>query len=106
MKFDFSPLVLDLRKKEIPVPPQHVEDIGEKLTLYGASYLALLNFDPQKQEDGPTKYKSYELAKKIEAKVDVELSVEEVALLKKKIGEFWNQTVMGSCWDMLEGKNG
>jgi len=70
--------------------------------------LVLINalLSPTDKESGIDKVKKYELAKKIyRAEDDVELTVEEVALCKKRVGEvFPNPIVVGQVFELLEGK--
>lgn len=68
--------------------------------------IALINalLAPVDKESGVDKVKKYELAKKIyQATDEVELTIEEVALCKKRVGEvFPNPIVVGQVTEMLE----
>ena len=70
--------------------------------------LALINalLAPVDKESGIEKVKKYELARKIyRAEKEVELTVEEVALCKKRVGEvFPTPIVVGQVTEVLEGK--
>jgi hypothetical protein len=59
-----------------------------------------------KNEQGVDKVKKYELAKKIFSDDEVELTVEEVALIKSRVGETFPPLVVGQVYEMLEGKTG
>lgn len=58
---------------------------------------------PLQEDTEKTKWEKYEIFKKIkESKNEVELTIEEIALVKKCIGKFQPPLVMGQCWEMLE----
>ena len=58
---------------------------------------------PLQDDDQKAKYEKYELYKILrDAKVDAELTAEHIVLLKKCIGKFQPQLVMGQCFDLLE----
>lgn len=70
--------------------------------------LALVNAllaPQQKTETGTDKIKKYELAKRIYAGGDVELSIDEVALCKKVVEDvFPAPLIVGQVVEILEGK--
>lgn len=70
--------------------------------------LALINalLAPVQNESGVEKVKKYELARKIyKAENEVELTVEELSLCKKRVGEvFPNPIVVGQVTELLENK--
>ena len=90
----------DLDGKEIP------SQNGKPATLGGVSVDALLaTFQDEQNLSGEEKLKRWELAVKIKNGVDpVELSVEEIALIKKLIGKAYGPLISGQAWQMLEGK--
>ncbi len=60
---------------------------------------------PKEKEDGKAKYVRYEMFKRImEAKESIELTSEDIADIKKLIGETKNPLIVGQAWDLLEGK--
>jgi hypothetical protein len=55
------------------------------------------------QMQGTEKFKLYNLAQKINGqKKDIELTVEEVSLLKDRVGKAFNVLVVGQVWTALE----
>jgi hypothetical protein len=57
---------------------------------------------PTEDKDGAAKYRLYTLAQKVSAGGSVELPVEDVAILKQKIGENFAPMVVGRAYDLLE----
>lgn len=58
---------------------------------------------PVKTDDGVAKVKKYELAKKVfQAEQEVELTVEEAALIKERIADSYGVLVVGQVWEQLE----
>lgn len=75
-------------------------------TLKDACFQSLMATFPDEQAlAGEEKFKRYELYQKIKAAPDpVEISAEEVSLLKKLVGKAYGPLIVGQCWNMLEGK--
>lgn len=70
--------------------------------------MAMVNaiLSPVERESGMDKVKKYELAKKIhDATDEVELSVEDVSLIKERVGDVFPALITGQVWSMLEGKD-
>ena len=68
------------------------------------SMIAVL-YDPQsgKPEEDKLKMEKWDIYKAFrDAKGEVELSIEQVAILKKWIGYWQPQLIMGQCWELLE----
>lgn len=73
---------------------------GAALTFKVICSLALIQAT---DKEGEQKYKAFALAVKLETAVDsVELSAEEVARLKRLIGELMPPIVVGRMYDLLE----
>ena len=73
------------------------------LTLRSASVEALLI--PKQGDSGTDKAKSYALAMKIhQSNGQVDLTIDEAAELKKRIGENMTPLVVGQAWEMLDPK--
>ena len=71
------------------------------MTLRDVNVNSILTLD--QADDEKKKWEKYEIFKKIkESKNEVELTIEEIALVKKCIGKFQPPLVMGQCWEMLE----
>ena len=67
--------------------------------------MALINaiLSPVQKENGVDKVKKYELAKKIHNSTGlVDLSAEEIALLKKLIGEIYPPITVGQSYGILD----
>ena len=68
---------------------------------------ALLTSVPTPQnapvETGRDKFKKFNLAKKIHNGGEVELTAEEVSLIKDQVGLCYNSLMVGLAWDLLEG---
>lgn len=80
---------------------------GEGNVIDATLKLALINalLAASQKESAVDKIRKYELAKKIYASEEVEMTAEEVALCKKQVGEvFPNPLVVGQVMEMLEGK--
>jgi len=59
---------------------------------------------PEKDEDTKKKMEKYELYKKVH-KGNTDFVTEEIALMKKLIGKFEYQLIMGQCFDIIEENN-
>ena len=58
-----------------------------------------------KSESGMDKVKKYELAKRIYAADEVELSAEDISLIKERVGTVYPAMIVGQVFEMLEGKD-
>jgi hypothetical protein len=98
MKITISKSLKDIENNDLK------SQTGKTITLKDVCIVSLLV--PVKDEDDKSRFSKYETWKKIrDAKDDiVELSSEEIVLLKGLIGKNEAQLVMGQCWDMLEGQ--
>ncbi len=99
MKIDFSTTLLTVKGE--PLTEGQGEDKKE-ITLGDASIGALMIIE--KGIKGIEKYNRYKLSEKISSGKLVDLKVEEVAQIKKLIGEVWGPAVVGPAWDLLEKK--
>lgn len=78
---------------------------GKQGTVFGVIIDALLT--PQRGEEslpGEEKLKRWELARKIHGKFDVDLSLDELTLIKTLVGKAFGPVVVGQVWSLLEGK--
>ena len=75
---------------------------NKTMTLKDVSIQAILT--PGKDEKPEQKYKNYEIFRELSEGGEVDLSVEDVSYLKRKIGELFPPLIMGQAWDMLENK--
>lgn len=60
---------------------------------------------PVQKESGVDKVKKYELALRIYKNDEVELSAEDIVLIKKCVGENFAPIVVGQVWELLENKD-
>lgn len=87
---------------------QTMQDVDENKEVIDATLrTAIVNalLAPTKgQESGVEKVKKYELAKKVYQVDEVELSAEDITLIKSRIGDTFSSLIVGQCFEMLEGK--
>lgn len=83
-------------------------DGGKDGTLKHFAMEALqFNFNDERDITPETKCKRWLLATRIYANPEkIDLTVEELAELKKLIGKAYGPLVVGQTWEILEGKNG
>jgi hypothetical protein len=76
---------------------------GSSLTLGEACINALeATLQSDAQTTGADKFKLDQLARKIYRSTDVVLSIEEIALLKERIGKVYSPVVVGAAWRVLD----
>ena len=65
----------------------------------------LATFKDEENLSGEEKLKRWQLAIKIKnnAETAVEMTVEEIALIKKLIGKAYSTIIVGQVWELLEG---
>jgi len=64
----------------------------------------LVTFKDEENLSGEEKLKRWQLAIKIKnAEVTVEMTVEEIALVKKLVGKAYSTIIVGQVWELLEG---
>jgi len=99
MKVDFSEVLKALDGNDICISP----DSNVSATLKEVSVIALMSsYEDERNLPGEQKFERWRLANKIHGGDVVELSIEEVALLKKLIGKAWGPLVVGQAWTLLE----
>ena len=76
---------------------------GKPLTLGIVAGAALLTDAPKL--DARTKVKRFILAQKIFEGGEINLEVEEIAEIKKIIGEIYPPLIVGRSWELLEGED-
>lgn len=96
MQIDFSQ-----KFKTLDGAPIEKPDGKGGMTLASAAVDALLI---STQESGEDKAKAYHLAMRVSNGGAQQVTVEEIATIKKKIGEAFGPIIVGPAFDMLEGK--
>lgn len=64
----------------------------------------LANFPDEQNLSGEEKVKRYALATKVHQNTDPDLSIEELAMIKKLVGKMYTALIVGQMWEILEGK--
>lgn len=77
---------------------------GKEVNLEKVCVGALTNMLPTEQATGEVKFKRFQLAQKISGQKEVELTIEEVAMIKERVGVLHSPLVLGITYQMLEGK--
>jgi hypothetical protein len=77
---------------------------GKTITLFDVCIASLLS--PNQDDNEKDKWAKYGIYKKLmDAKEGiVDVTVEDISLLKNQIGKNEPPLVMGQCWEMLEGE--
>jgi len=79
-----------------------VNDVAVDVILRTVVVNALLS--PVEKDTGMKKMEKEELARKIYQNDSVDLTIEQVKLIKDRIGEMYAPIVVGQCWRLLEGR--
>jgi hypothetical protein len=72
-------------------------------TLKDASIEALVAMSQDDRSDGTEKFKRYQLAVKVNAGGEIEITPEESAMLKDRIGRLYGPVVIGPAFVLLNG---
>lgn len=72
------------------------------MTLGDAAVTALESPLTDDGTDGKKKFERDALARKVYNNAAAELSPEDVALIKERIGKFWNAPQVGAAWPLLD----
>ena len=102
MKIDFTKVLNDPKGtplKEV-LREEGKPDFIKELTLFTVVQNSLLSGD---KLTAVQKYERYKLTLKLEDS-ESDLSIEEIKTIKDAIGEAYGIWVVGSAWDILEGK--
>ncbi|WVK90006.1 hypothetical protein [Burkholderia phage vB_BpP_HN02] len=93
MKVDLGAIIYDDRNKPI-------QSESDNLTLGEVIGQALLAMD--KDVSGDEKYRRYKLWKVVSEGGEVDLTIEDLALIKSRIGATFVTMVVGRAFDLLE----
>lgn len=98
MRRDFSLSILDLDGKEI-------EEGGKKVTLCTVALSALLTTVPGESITGQDKADRMQLAMKINKRPrEVDLTAEQMAMIKRLIGATFGPLAVGRAYELLEAE--
>lgn len=81
-----------------------IKDKDKETTLETVLTTSLLSQGVHENPDGNEKYKRFKLAHRIIAGGVVDLSAEDIVLLKKVVGQTYMALVVGRVYDILEGE--
>lgn len=101
MKLDFSQILRDLDGKELVEKPESRPIILRVLAVNAL----MATFEDERNLSGEEKVKRYDIAFLVHNSKDepVEMSIEDVALIKRLIGRSYGPLLVGQAWKMLEG---
>lgn len=101
MKVNFSQEMYDLDGKKLVEPP-----MSRPVTLRTLAVNVLMAaFEDEKHLSGEEKVKRYDMALLVHNSKDdlIDMSIEDVALIKRLIGQAYGPLLVGQAWKMLEG---
>jgi len=75
---------------------------GEEIKLYIPCVNALWAIYEDEKLNGKEKYKRGDLAERIDKQEEVEVTVEEISLMKDVVGKAYNPMMIKKVWDLLE----
>lgn len=108
MKVDLSGQILDMNKEPVFLTNEKGEktDKPAKFKIICTNAL-LTSFEDERDLQGDEKYKRFKLADKINtADAEVELSAEEIGLIKKMVGKGYGALFVGQIYDLFESLKG
>lgn len=95
MKINFEQKIFSIKGK--PIKGNDGSDLDLE-TVCGSSLLTA-----GQNLNGEASFKQYKLAKKISSGGEVEITVEEAAMIKDLVGKNWGPVVVGPVYEILEG---
>lgn len=87
--------------KADPKPGQAREAAGP-LTLREVITNALVCYLPDEKPNGKAAFDRYRMAKKIHDNDEVDLTIEEIAMIKNRVGSLYLPNVVGGAWSLLD----
>lgn len=101
MKINFSQILKNHKGTNIK------NELGEEVKLSAPCVNALnLLFEDEKGLSGDDKFKRYKLSLKIDSDDEVDVTAEDIALIKKVVGKGYPPNIVGIVYDTLEGAKG
>lgn len=83
-----------------------VDETQKQMTAGGVMFSSLVASGHQDDKlDGSAKFKRYELAKTVYVGGEMNISTEEVILIKKVVGMYMPIQVVGAIYNFIEGNN-
>lgn len=98
MKINFRTTLKDMDGKPI------METKDKPLLLDKVCVEALLSETPNEQTTGESKLNRFNLAKRIHGSGEIDVSTEEIVLIKDRVGKHYFPIVVGQVFVLLEGK--
>ena len=98
MIINFSETITTINGEDVKDP-----ETEKSVTIASAAVEALLANYNDEQISGEDKLKRWNLAQKVNGGGDVDLTVEELALIKEVVGKGFGANVVGPVWTALEG---
>lgn len=98
MKIDFSQPLLTLDGKPFE------KEKGVTASLGDMCVTALLSENPQEPSSAEDKLKRWELSKILHNAAEIEVTAEEIVLIKKLAGKAFAPPLMGAIYDLIEPK--
>lgn len=102
MKIDTAKLITDFDGKPLEIGKDK-KRLAVREVLKQALLETVMESD-QKPLSGQAKFDNYKLAEKICLNDVVDFSVEELAMLKKLVGNMFIPVVVGAVWKILDGE--
>ena len=103
MKIDFDAKILNLKKESIKTL---IDGKEKELILKDVCVNALLSEAPPTQnqpaQTGMQKLKKYKLSQKIFEGGEIEITAEDISLIKESIGQVYNTLIVGAAYNLLE----
>ena len=103
MKIDFSTLLHGLDGEVLRTPPMKQGEEGKLQTLSRVCVDALVAVERNATPNGKISFERYQLAEKINDKKEVEVSAEEIVMLKDRVGIIFGPVVVGPAFKLLDG---
>lgn len=111
MKVRLNHVLVDLEGAELveevktkDVNPQTEKPITKKIKITLGKICANALMNPVKEDSGEKKAQKGGLAMRLYGLDEADLSIEELALVKDLIGQFFGPLVVTQCWELLENK--
>ena len=97
-------MLVNVSKTLKAISGETMKDVVDGNAIDATMKMVIVNaiLSPVKDESGVDKVKKYELAKKVYASDEVELTAEEISLIKERVGEGFAPIVVGQIFELLK----